>query len=287
MKKIKEKLYNIFLLLIASLIVGLHIYVRLFQPREGYTLASIKDNASDYYIFFLASFCVMHIIIIVLTSYSLYKKYYNIKTNSYILNKINDVINKIYWNPLEHLHDKIAPDLPGSARLFVFIIKFIKKSNAILRSKIYNNSYIIFSYIPPLITSIIFFVEIVCFNQLKYFFFSLILLLLPLLFSIYLKLCSSFYDRNIINYTKFLDIKEKENTDVNDDPTMIFSFKPEYSQNSKQILEELSQDYTILYYIKFHTEAIKELRDKYYGLILIVISSIYLVAGIYRLYFFL
>lgn len=215
--------------------------------------------------------------IIILTLYALYKKYNNIKNNSYILLKINDIIYKIYWLPLEHLHDKIAPDLPGSARFFVYIIKFIHKGNIILRTKIYHHCYVIFSYFPPCVTSIIFFIEIIYYNQLKYFFFSLMLLLIPIIFNIYLKLCISFYERNVDQFVEMLNITERR--DEKNNLTWIFSFKPNYSQNSVELLDEVSKDFMLLYYVKFHAETIKELKNTYYPQILIITSLIYLIAG--------
>lgn len=96
MKNIKNQLYNIFLINFAILIILINIYLRVFRSREILTLDSLKTNLTTYFFIVLFYFCIIHFMIIILTVYALYKKYNNIKNNSYILLKINAII---YWLP--------------------------------------------------------------------------------------------------------------------------------------------------------------------------------------------
>jgi hypothetical protein len=54
----------------------------------------------------------------------------------------------------------IAPKLPGSARFFSFIADLIEKGNRSLRYKIYQHSYLVFSYLPQILVSYTFFMKI-------------------------------------------------------------------------------------------------------------------------------
>lgn len=80
--------------------------------------------------------------------------------------------------------------------------------------------------------------------------------MLPLIFSIYIKFCKSFCLRNSIDFLEYLNVIE--NIDEDENKTWDFSFKPEYSKDSAKLLNELSRDYLLLNYIKYHAESIEK-----------------------------
>jgi len=65
-----------------------------------------------------------------------------------ILSKIHSIYDLIYWQPLEFIYQKVAPNIPGSGRSLIFI----------------------FDLLPKFWVAFIFLIEIVALNQLKFFF---------------------------------------------------------------------------------------------------------------------
>jgi hypothetical protein len=193
------------------------------------------------------------------------------------------IVDNLYWKPLEYIHDLIAPDLPYSGEFIIYITELLEKGNQVLRYKLYRHSYIIFDYLPQIVVSSIFFIDIVILNHVKYFLYSIAFLLIPMLYKIYIKLCSSLILRNEPDLCEILDIKPLGEPDENG---IYLKFQFSLKSNDIQDKEEL-QDY-VRYYLNFrridlHITAIKRNSARYYPYIILVTSSIYLSASLYRL----
>jgi hypothetical protein len=197
------------------------------------------------------------------------------------------IVNNLYWKPLEYIHDLIAPELPYSGIIFVSIADFVDKGNRDLRYKLYQSSYLLFDYLPQIFVSSIFFIDIVIFNQLYYFLYAIILLIIPILYSIYLKLAESFFIRNAPQFYESLNIKSLGDPDEHG-----VYLKWHYSLKSNYVYDpdifaEFVHEYTLLKRIDLHIKYIRIYKKKYYPYVILLTSSLYLSAAIYRLIYIL
>jgi len=284
---LKNKLYLFYLFIIGIIIIVLNLYFRIFRSRETYSLEILRDNLSIKVILFSVGFIFIHILIIISVLYYMYKKYYNIQKESKLIQNISIIVDNLYWKPLEYIHDLIAPDLPYSGMIIVYITEFLEKGNTLLRYKLYRHSYILFEYLPQILVSSVFFIEVVIYNQMHYFLYCIILLLLPLIYKIYLKLCMSFVIRNRPEFLEVLDITPLGEPDENGVYLNFkFSLKSNYVQD-KDELQDCVRHYLNLERIELHINAIKKNSAKYYIYIVLFTSSLYLSAAAYRLIYIL
>jgi hypothetical protein len=119
------------------------------------------------------------------------------------------------------------------------------------------------------------------------FFYVIPLLLLPLIYNIYIKLLNSFYDRNIENFSKYLNIFGSEKDANGVFLNFTFSFKPDYSKNTKNVLDELVTGWLLLTRIQHHVDIIRKNKDYYYPYISLLTTIFYILGSGYRLYFYL
>jgi hypothetical protein len=284
MELLKSKLY---LFIVGIVLVFLHIYFRFFKARESYYLKDLKGDISFLNIILSISFILIQLVTIITIFYYLYRKYNNIQKNSIFIQNISKIVDHLYWKPLEYIHDIIAPDLPYSGTFIIYITKFLEKGNQPLRYKLYRHSYILFEYIPQLLVSIIFFIDIVIYNQLYYFLYFIILLLLPILYQIYLKLSLSFVIRNEPEFLKRLLIIPKGSPDTYGVYLQWeFSLKPFYA-GENAFLNQYIKEYLSLQRIRTHIIKIKFYKSESYFYIVLFTSSLYLSAAIYRLIYIL
>lgn len=273
---------NLYLYLFSLLIIIFHLYFRISRINDEVSLEILKNNLTffNYFMLFIVFFIQTINIFLIFKHIFKYEK--KSKWTQYFIN----FINIIYWRPLEFLYEKVAPDLPGSGKFFVFIATIVDRGNINLRYKIYHHSYIFFSYFPQICVSSIFFVEVIFFHKIYYFFKLLFLLLIPLIFEIYIKLCISFYERNVPEFFEFLNIEGSEPDSYGNYRTWSFSFKSEYSGNSKELLHESISDYMLLNKIKTHAILIKKYKEKNYIYILLLTSFLYFFPTIYKFLYF-
>jgi len=284
MEFLKSKIY---LLIVGIIIIFLHIYFRFFKAKESYDLKDLKDEISFLNIILSLIFILVQLVTIMSLLYFLYKKYYNIQKSSILIQNISKIVDYLYWKPLEHIHDLIAPDLPYSGTLIIYITKFLEKGNKDLRYKLYRHSYILFEYIPQILVSSIFFIEIVLHNQMYYFLYFIILLIIPILYQIYLKLSLSFVIRNEPEFLKRLFIIPKGSPDIHGVYLQWeFSLKPLYA-GENVFLNQYIKEYLSLQRIRTHIIKIKLYKSQYYIYVVLFTSSLYLSAAIYRLIYIL
>jgi hypothetical protein len=216
----------------------------------------------------------------------IYRQYYPIQKTSKIIHFFSKIVDNLYWKPLEYIHDLIAPDLPYSGTCIAFIAEILEKGNQPLRYKLYRHSYLLFDYIPQLVVSFIFFIDIVILKQLYYFIYCMGFLLIPIIYKIYIKLCTSFVIRNEPDLLEILDIKPQSEPDKNGIYVEVFSIKSKYVSD-QAILKETVTNYIMLRRITRHINVIKVQSARYYPYIILLTSSLYLSAAIYRLIYIL
>jgi hypothetical protein len=284
---LKQKIYIFYLFLTGNFIIILHLYFRFFKTRTGYSLSILRDNLSFLGLVLSISFILSHLVTIIAIFYYLYKQYYNINRTSKLIHRISDVIDNLYWKPLEYIHDLIAPDLPYSGICIVWITEYVEKGNQVLRYKLYRHSYLLFDYLPKIFVSSIFFIDIVFENQIYSFLYSIWLLIIPIIYKIYIKLCTSFVIRNEPDVLEVIDIQAQGEPDENGVYLEFhFTMKPEYEFNM-DILNEFVDRYYLLKRIELHIKAIKYNSAKYDLYIILLTSSLYLSAAVYRLMYIL
>lgn len=286
-KLLTNKLYIFYLIIVGCLIIILQLYLRLFRSRNSYSLDTIKNNIYPIDILISINFIFIQLVAILSILYYFYKLYYNIEKTSPLIRYASKIVDHLYWKPLEYIHDIIAPELPYSGIIFVYIADFVEKGNRNLRYKLYQSSYIIFDYLPQILVSSIFFVDIVILNQLYYFLYAVLLLIIPVLFCIYLKLAESFYIRNSHQFHESLNIIPLGKPDIHG-----LYLKWQYSLKSNyvydaEIFTEFVKEYTLLKRIDLHIKYIRIYKKKYYPYIILFTSSLYLSAAVYRLIYIL
>jgi len=287
---LKKNLYNYCLFFIGLEIILCYIYLRLFIPRYCYTLEYLRLHHTFLHLMLYIDFIILHTTILLLILYKEYKNYYQIAQNFSFQDKVRNIINIIYWNPLLYLHDLIAPEIPYSGMLMLkysnFIAYFYKKTKKLY---LINCITILFIFIPRILLVIIFIIEICFFNRINYFIYFLPILLLPQIYKIFLKLCESFCERS------FLIIKEdliiisqgdcpkclRLNFSLQDTVYKTFSKDTDFDK----YLHDLVSDWFEFYTLNLITVKSKSLINTYESYISFFCSSLYLIAGIYKLWF--
>ena len=114
-KNILSILNNFYLLTIGIGWVMVILYLRILLERPEYTFASIKEHLSFRHYLIFSIFVIIQIIICIIAILTLIKRKKNYEPSSLfykISNMFGNILDFIYWKPLEYIHDKIAPHIP-------------------------------------------------------------------------------------------------------------------------------------------------------------------------------
>ena len=283
---------NLYLILLGLGWVFIHIYFRAIVERKPYPLNDIKYNLSSKHVILFTLFIILHLVLICISLFTLYKQNREAtkvrlpKVFILFLEKVNYCFDLLYWRPLEFLHDTIAPHLPFSGAFFIYLEEKWTKNQ-------YSDPYFIsmiflFDAIPKIIVSISFFIDIVVFAQMKYFFYLIPLILIPIGFSIFLKLMESFGKRNMpIIQDYFSEIIGHD--PVFDKKGEIIAYrryeywvKPEYAPviDPSEEMDLLLQ----LHSMQIYALDMKDFKNNINTYLTIITSTIYLISGIVRCY---
>ena len=137
LENIKNNLYNILPLFIQFYLtfmgffwIIIFCYLRFITPSTSYTLEALKTQITLRYYITFSIFIIIHCTLIILILYNKYKKK---EENETIIKKIIEIfqiiLNNVFWKPLEYIHNLIAPNLPLSARIFLYIESIWTKKN--------------------------------------------------------------------------------------------------------------------------------------------------------------
>jgi len=193
---------SIYLIILGICWIILHIITRFVIERPSYNLFDLKQILTYKLLLIFTGFVILHLLIIIQSLYLLFLKNRFTNTNSLLYKlakKVSGVVNIIYWNPIQYIHDTIAPHIPGSARFFSYIDSLWKNKNSLF----FYRLLFIMDALPKLIVASIFLLEIVYYGQIKYFLISLPLLCIPISFSIFLKFFTSCGERNFWKFKDF------------------------------------------------------------------------------------
>lgn len=269
----------------------LHFYIRFLLKRSSYTLEELKPYLTEQHYFFFIAFILFNLFYVGSSIIILYKKKYPTKKSSlYVrfLEKVSDVVNIVYWKPLDYIHDSIAPYIPLSGQLFIYIEKIWSRKE----SKYFYTLIIIFEILPKIIISIVFFVEIIFFGQLKVFLYAISIITITILWQIFLKLFSSFGSRNLPVIKEYFSEITGEGDPIFDDNGHITSYKSfrfVVKEEYEDVIDPKEEADLLLRLegMPRFVEQIKKDTNKIMPYITLLTSLIYVIGGIYRLIYFI
>jgi len=283
---------NLYLILLGLGWVFIHIYFRAIIERKPYPLNDIKYNLSSKHVILFTLFIILHLVLICISLFTLYKQNREAtkvrlpKVFILFLEKVNYCFDLLYWRPLQFLHDTIAPHLPFSLLFFLYLDKRWTKKR---RGKNYFYGIIfLFDSLPKIIISISFFVDIVVYAQMKYFFYFIPLILVPISFSIFLKLMESCGVRGIPLIQVYFS-RITGHDPVFDEKGEIIAYrryeywvKPEYAPviDPSEEMDLLLQ----LHSMQIYALDMKDFKNNINTYLTIITSTIYLISGIVRCY---
>ena len=116
---------NLYLIILGISWVSFHIYLRFFMKRISYNLVELKLYITMKYYFLFLYFVILHCCFLIIAIVTLLKRYQILQVKGSLFisfgNTLNKVIDILYWQPLEKVHDIIAPHIPGSGRFFLYL----------------------------------------------------------------------------------------------------------------------------------------------------------------------
>lgn len=283
-------IFPLYLVIVGLCWVFFHIYIRFIVERSSYFIHDMKNNFTIYHLMVFCLFVIVHFGLIVLSILEIRQRKKREKTLPQIIillaKKMSILINYLYWKPLEYLHDLIAPNLPYSAAFFVYLVNRWKIKE---RDFLYFYTMIlIFDTLPKVIIALSFFIDIIIYNQIKYVIYLCGLLIIPILFSIFVKLFISCAERNIPVIKDYFSEIHGKNPKYNAKGEIIhyqeyhYTVKDEYLSviDPKEEMESL----IILKNMHGYGSQIKEDIMKAQPYVILITSILYLTAGLVRLY---
>jgi len=282
--KFNHNLKNVYLYSVGLLWVILFICFRFLRERSTFELNQLKSNITPTFIYVNMVFILLHIIMISISIYIIIKQNkIKVFENSKIIHQVKTFFNFIVIQPLESIRDLLAPNIPGSGLAFCKVAEFVEK-NIELRSILL---VILFDFLPRIFISFIFFVELIFYNKIEYFLYSLFLFLIPLSWMVFVNLFTNFGERGIRDVprnVKVIGIGEPETngwyTEYKILPLPQFQYEPDELKSWGDTWNKVITIYSI-------GMSFKEFKKKISPYITIITSSLYLLASIYKLTFIL
>ena len=268
--------------------VLLHVYIRFILDRPSYDLYVLRDNLTyKLYMIFLF-FIVLHLFLLIHAIILLIKRYINYTINQSsnfyrFISFFNNILDILYWKPLEFLHDKIGPYIPASGRFFLYL-------ESIWKTKGFTYLIIFFFDIfPRILLCFTFLIEVIIYKRVHIFIHLLVLIFIPILFKIFLKLFNSFAIRGvevIKDYFEYLIPKEE----MYDTAGVFIGYKSYDCKLKDEYVSVINPKEQVLLYeqllsIQSIYDFSKKTCDYIYPYITLLCSSIYVIAGIFRFLF--
>lgn len=284
LKNILPLLINIYLFFFGCCWVFFHVYIRFILERTPYTFLDLRTHITFLQYILFSCFVFLHLIILIYNIYIIYiKQLLNIKKSifSQMMKLLTTILETVYWKPLEFIHDKVAPYIPGSGRFFLYLET---------KWKTIGFTYLMiffFDIFPKVLLAAIFALETIIRAKIEVFFQLLPLIFIPVLFKILLKSFSSFAIRNKSNFTeayesiKFLDPIYNAEGLIEKYTRYEFTVKDEYigQADTKEDLRCL----LILDHMQNIVIYCKELLSFMTPYITVSTSLLYIIGGLYRL----
>lgn len=276
---------NMYLFLLGLIWISIHVYIRIILDRPTYTFTEIKEQLNLKIIIIFLCFIIIQLCIIILSIVTMLKRSRSLNTRSFYYKqyqKFVSILNLIYWEPLNFVHNKIAPRIPGSGRFFLYLeTKWKTKSFTYI-------VIAVFDILPKMVIACIFFIECIFFQEISFFVYVLPLFLLPLILSVFLKLFFSFANRNAPVLREYFESINGIGEPIKDSEDCIVDYisyevivKPEYidvidPREEMAVLLQLRRIYDIVLFTKETLGTVSPYT-------LFITSLLYLIGGLYRL----
>ena len=286
MKRFPNILHKIYLYSIGIWWIILFIYLRFVRERFGYDLNDIKSHVSEEFIYANIAFILLHLFLIIISLYNIMKNYtnYNKYSNNKIIEKISLFINTIVTKPLESIRDLISPLIPGSGLFYDKVARFIE-INIELRSKMLVT---VFYFIPRLIIAFIFFIELIFYNKIEYFIYSIFLFIIPLGWILFVNLFTDFGERGMHDVQKNVRVIGSGDL-LGGIVYSHYKFQPlpQFTYEEGELKEWADTWFAVLNIYVFGQMYLKSFKNTISPYFLLLTSSLYFSAAVYRLYFLL
>jgi hypothetical protein len=280
LKDISFILYNLYLFYMGFSWICLHIYIRFIITRNSYELTDLKDNMTNTYMIFSILFFILHLCSIIISVRIIYNNFYpnnklfSIFNESILIKSTSYMSNILYWNPLDYMHDLLAPSLPYSGRAFMLIGKFMYKRT----NTFFKLCPLILYCLPRIIVASVFFIDIIIYNKIYYFIYVIALIVIPIGFNLFIKFFISFGERNTLIVEQLLIITRE------DDPNK-FTFQVKKELKGRIDLKEYSDYWLLFVRIYNYGHHFKREIAKYAPYITLICSSLYFISWCYILCF--
>ena len=123
-KLLKQYFYEIYLLLMSSIIISLFIYYRLILKRSTYSLETLKYKVDLTYLLIDFGFITLHLFIIITIIYNLIVSK---KEDNKIITYVKHIIDIIIWKHLTYFLDLLVPHIPYSGTFIISYTYFFRK----------------------------------------------------------------------------------------------------------------------------------------------------------------
>lgn len=280
-KDIKILLIEIYLISMSFFIIGIFFYYRIFMKRFEYSLEMLKLNLNLKYFILCSFFFLFHVFLICFILIKILKKN---KAESLVFLYTKKISDIFIYHPLDYAVTKISPYIPYSGTLIINYCYFFRQN--MFRLFLTKVLCFIFYFLPKIFMALLFVIEIIYYNKVKYFIMFILIFVIPYIYILFLTLSEKFYDNNMPTveenivvtpvglpnaygvFTKF-NFKLKENTG--------------YTQKD---LPEIIDAWDVLFYILNLNAMIREFILNYGFYITLVTSSCYSLGFGYQLYYF-
>jgi hypothetical protein len=276
MEMIRDYISKSYLFCVGLFWISVHIYLRFFIIRLAYKLSTVGVALTLQYFIISVLFLIFHCIMLLLALYNIYTLFSKTSPKkSLILEKLKRGVEILYWDPLLFWHDLIAPNIPYSGEFLYSFGKYLWNQSANTKLAI----AIIFDFIPRIIVATAFFIDIVVFNEIYYFIYAVHLIIIPILYKLFLKLFGSFIQRGLPDIEEVLKVTPGEEHNQ-----YHFELQSDYREYDTTVLQDYTETwlwFTQLF--KLYTWY-QQVQTQYTSYIIVVTSSLYLSAGLYKLY---
>lgn len=263
-------------------ILSLFFYLRFIIKRSEYSLEGLKKTCSFSYFVLCLFGILLHLTILIIIIYNIFfsKKQ---KKKHKILIFFNELSQILIWKPLDHLLKTLSPHIPYSGTFIIKYVQFFKKS--ILRIYIMKSLTIILYFFPRIFMSVLFCIEILVFNKIEFCIKLVWLLIIPFLYIFFINLCEHFFNNNLKDVLEGLEVTPTGLPNPNGVYTNhIFKIKKD-SGFSVENLDDLKDNWTLLFYLTNLTEMIRIFIAKYSPFISMFNSILFLVSLSYKFYY--
>lgn len=281
-------LLKIYLFIVGIWWIGLQIYLRLIAKKSSYELLEIKSYITTKLLIIFTTFIIIHFMIMISILVHVYRERRNKNPSAFFMNvtsKISWLLDYIYWKPLQYIYDAVAADIPGSGRFFLWLDKrWTSKKYA---HKYFYTLIFLFDILPRLIMAMTFFIEIIFYNRIGYFLYTIFLIFIPIAFKIFLTLFIDCGARNMPVLTNYFSKLEGIDPHLNHQGQITYYrnynyiVKPEYIEviNPEEEISLLLQ----LQSMQLFGLQIKDDMNRILPVITFTTSMMYFIAGVYRL----